>query len=87
MAQKKCDLRIIRARRALMWYDEVATHMARLLDLLDGSTPGLRAVEARHIFRGEPSVEVMSAYGAGLRELGDVLPVGPWDDDGSGGSW
>lgn len=85
MARKKCDIRAIRARRALLWYDETATHMARLLDLLDGSTPGLRAVEARHLLVGEPSAEVMSAYGAGLRELGAVLPVGPWDESGEAG--
>lgn len=85
MARKRCDIRAIRARRALLWYDEVATHMARLLDLLDGSTPGLRAVEARHLLVGEPSTEVMSAYATGLRELGAVLPAGPWDEPGEAG--
>lgn len=85
MARKRCDIRAIRARRAMLWYDEAATHMARLIDLLDGSTPGLRAVEARHLLVGEPSAEVMSAYGAGLRELGAVLPVGPWDEPGEAG--
>lgn len=80
MARKKGDMCAIRARRALIWYDQVATHMARLIDLLDGSTLGLRAVEARHLLVGEPSAEVMSAYAAGLRELGAVLPAGPWDE-------
>ena len=85
MARKRCDIRAIRARRAMLWYDEAATHMARLIDLLDGSTPGLQAVEARHLLAGEPSAEVMSAYAAGLRELGAVLPVGPWDEPGEAG--
>lgn len=85
MARKRCDIRAIRARRAMLWYDETATHMARLIDLLDGSTPGLRAVEARHLLVGEPSAEVMSAYATGLRELGAVLPVGPWDEPGEAG--
>lgn len=80
MARKKCDMQALRARRALIWYDSAAASMARLLDALDGSSPGLRAVELRHLCEGyDADLEVMSCYQSGLHELGERLPAGPWD--------
>ena len=79
MRQSKRDMRAIRGRRAMIWYDDVSTHMAQIIDALDGSSPGLRALEAAHLYDGGDDDSWRVYYHDGLRELGAGLPAGPWD--------
>lgn len=76
--QKRGDFRIVRGRRAMAWYTMVAEPMAQIVELLDGSSPALRAVAARDLYDGGDICEGQ-LYRDGLRELGQRLPPGPWD--------
>lgn len=62
----------------MAWYTMVAEPMAHIVELLDSSSPALRAVAARDLYAGG-DIDEGQLYRDGLRELGAQLPPGPWD--------